>query len=160
MGLYVRKKDRLFFDQINRELIEKNVEVQVLLFRLDLDATRENIYHESINRYYKEPIKIFCLITYQEVNTESSEFGKDIKNGVTFRFHRISLEKVNVVPMAGDIIKWNDYFFEVDTVMQATQYPGQEYPFSFYVVNAHMTRVSKLSIIDYKSGVIKEYKGD
>lgn len=146
MGLYVRAKDRNFFDHVNMEILEKVVEVQVLLYQIDVENVSQNIYGESVEKIFLPPVALHCLISYQETNTESSEFGKDLKNGITFRFHRLTLEKKKVFPMAGDVIKWNDYFFEIDTIIQATQYPGQEYPFSFYIANAHLTRISKLSI--------------
>jgi hypothetical protein len=129
-------------------------------WKIDLERTRTNIYGESTEKWYWEPVIIPCNITRGEISVVESEFGIDSKQTITLTVSFITFQNLGFYPEVGDIIGDADKYYEVDNVSDefftlpgtgttnnTSTTPGQYITFQ---ISAHLTRVSKLNLLPYR----------
>ncbi len=116
-SFFISKRDRAFIDSINQELIDDIIETPVIIYSLDLQSTKENIYGESAEKVYRVGLEFNALIANDDQETDDSDFGSNILQRIVCGFHRESLREKDFYPERGDIIKWNDAYFEITSVI-------------------------------------------
>lgn len=159
MALFGRKRDVLLFTSIAKEFIQDIVEQQIGYYKIDLNKSNSNLYGESLNKTYKNPVLINCLISRSDQETSTSNFGPDINRAISFAFLRSELKDTQIVPEIGDIIYWTGNYFEVDAIVEnqliVGKYPEyslssdtDEFGNSFSLVcYTHYIRPDKLNLI-------------
>ena len=70
----------------------------------------------------------------------------DIEQDVEFRFTRKLLEEVNVYPEIGDVVHYDDSYYEIDNINDTQYIAGQPYNSLSILCDAHLTRISGLNI--------------
>ena len=147
-------KDLATFEKFNRELIgEPNIDdcgiidQFVILHRVSVYDTETNMYGEaSEGKVYKQGVKLPCIVNAEDFDFDYTDFGADNKQNVSFAFQRAYLVEVNVKPDIGDIFKWNEGYFEVDSYNE-NQLVGGQTDFNHSVVcNTFLVRISNLNI--------------
>ena len=143
---------------INRELLKDVVEQEVIYYKLSLEETESNLYGEALIKNYWTPVKFNCLITRGDQIVTSDDFGPDLNREASFAFIRQDLVDVNMVPEVGDIVVWNEDYYEVDTVRENQLFVGRDksYNLTSYgsrfgssmsiVVDCHQTRRERTGI--------------
>lgn len=143
---------------INREITSDVVEQEVLYYKISLEETEANIYGESSEKVYKTPVKLNCLINRGDQVVEESEYGSDLFRQSTFAFVRQDLADVEVVPEVGDIIMWQEDYWEADTVVENQLFLGRDNKYNLeengpnfgsslsIVVECHLTRADRVGI--------------
>ena len=151
-------RDMFIFTKINRELLSDVVEQEVLYYKISLDDTITNLYGESLDKTFWEPVKLNCLITRGDQVVTVDEFGPDLNREASFAFLREDLVNVNTVPEVGDILLWHENYYEVDTVRENELFLGKDnnYNFTAYgenfgtsisiIVDCHLTRADKVGV--------------
>lgn len=98
------------------------------------------------------------MIVRGDFTTVTDSFGPDTRRGVDFRFLKVNLEAANVVPETGDVIMYNESYYEVDNVNENQYFLGkdpsytyssglQNFGASFSIIcNTHMTSPERLGI--------------
>lgn len=159
MALFGGIRARSFFRHHSRQLVNRIIAEEVLYYKLSLSETRYNIYGESKNKMYNQPILIACLYLVQDQVSEDDTYGKSRGQGAEFRFLRDDLIDLNLVMEAGDIICWQESYYEVDLVTENQRVMGknpeyslqadlQKYGESWSIIcKTHLTSVNKLNII-------------
>ena len=64
MAMFGRARDVSLFRHVNRELINNIITQQVGFYKYMVEATTDNIYGETPERYFADPVLINCLITF------------------------------------------------------------------------------------------------
>ena len=158
MALYGRNKDVLLFQGLNTELLHKIVEQQVGYYKVKLDETPSNIYGEAQNKTYIGPVLIKCLLVRGDQTNLDDNYGVDRNRTLEVRFFRHDLKQANVVPEIGDIILWNEDYYEVDNLVENQLVVGKDpsYPYSdtvddfgsshSFILSCHYTRPEKVGI--------------
>ena len=134
MALYGEARDISFFRHINRELMGNIISQQCIYYKYGIGETKVNIYGEaSSGKYYHDPVILFCLIERSDKEFTDSDLGVDFKWGIKFRFLRDdllnklqdyntnSIYGANLVPEVGDLIMYQERYYEVDST-NANQY--------------------------------------
>ncbi len=122
MALFGRTRDINLFTTINRELMGNVITQQCSFYKYRLEQTTVNIYGEaSKGRHFEGPIIFNALIARQDQEYPESDLGVDFKWGIEFRFLREDLIDANTVPEIGDIIMYNNGYYEV-TSTNSNQY--------------------------------------
>lgn len=122
MALYGEARDISMFRHINRELMGNIISQQCVIYQYDLLDTKVNIYGEaSEEKFYHPPVILYCLIERQNQQYPDSELGVDFSWNITFKFLRDDLVTANVVPEVGDIIMFQNGYYEIDDT-NANQY--------------------------------------
>lgn len=126
MAYFGRSRDINTFSNINNELLGQVIEQKVGYYQVILDETTPNIYGESINKKYNGPVLLTCLLERGDTTPLTDDFGMDIERKLTVRFFRPNLVTANVEPSVGDIILWNEDYYEVNNVNENQLVVGKD----------------------------------
>ena len=146
MSLYGANRDISLFRHLNRELINNIIEQKVGYYKINLDKSPANMYGESSNKTYNDPVLINCLIERGDTDPLTNEFGMDVTRNMKFRFLRDDLAGIdlstdqpadglgftyNIVPEVGDIILWNNDYYEVNNANENQLIVGKDPLYSY-----------------------------
>lgn len=146
MGRFATQRGFDFINGINEELINNVVETSVILYRISPENSTINIYGESISKDYMVGTQVNALIASDEQSTPSEDWGPDSGRLVVFNFHKNTLQDISLFPEYGDIIAWDDAYFEVHNIMDNSRFGGKvDFDVSI-ICETHMTRRSSLNI--------------
>jgi hypothetical protein len=121
-ALFGGARDISLFRGLNRELISDIITQQCIYYKFKLEETKVNMYGEAAGaKFYHEPVIFNALISRDEQTQPVDEFGVDFSWNVEFRFFRDDLVDANIIPEVGDIIMYQEAYYEVDNT-NANQY--------------------------------------
>jgi len=143
---FVPRKEVNFIDAINEELIDQIIGQYVDVYKVNVDETDANIYGESSTKYYEQGFRVNCLLLYNEPETVQDEFGSDLNSSIEMYFHRNTLSDAGFYPEIGDIVDWNNMYFEMNSVTEPQLIAGhQNFKHEIKVI-AHRSRLSLLQV--------------
>jgi hypothetical protein len=173
MTMFGGNRDVSLFRHISREIINNIIEQKIGYYKIALDKSTSNIYGEANGtKTYNDPVLINCLISRSPQVVSTDDFGPDVNRNVEFRFLRDDLAgnslsselnndgkgfEYNIVPEIGDILLWNNDYYEVDEIIE-NQYVVGKYPEYSYSENTDDFGNS-LSIIDAVNRDLNEFEG-
>ena len=167
MALFANNRDSLFVAHINRELIRDIIDTEVAYYKVVIDNNDVNVYGEvTTGTLFYEPVLISCLIQRTEQQYNEEDHGQDYNQTITFSFVREMLVDKNLVPEVGDIVEYNNEYWEIDDLI-SNQYWAGKNPDTAYTgpgfglnvsirLNGHLTRKSRIAGIvpfDYNTGL-------
>jgi hypothetical protein len=132
MALFGQARDISMFRYINRELMQNIISQQVVFYKYKVAETKVNMYGESSEgRNFVDPVILFALIETSNFNYPVSDLGVDFNWSVTYKFLRDDLVDNNVYPEIGDIIMFQNGYWEIDNVNTTQFFVGKdpEYPY-------------------------------
>ena len=155
---YYGTKDLATIEKFNRELLgEPNIsddgiiDQLIILYKVSVYDTETNMYGESSEgKVYKQGVKLPCIVDAEDFDFDISEFGADNRQSVSFAFQRAYLVEVDVRPDIGDIFKWNEGYFEVNTYNENQLVGGQPDNSHSIVVQAHLVRMPTNNLEEYR----------
>jgi hypothetical protein len=118
MALYGGSRDVSFWKRINEELIIDLIDTEVLYYKLVLDETRGNLYGESDKKSYFDPVVMPALVNREEQNFAADDFGADYQINAKFAFLRDTLVERALYVEVGDVIQWDNEYYEVDGIIE------------------------------------------
>ena len=125
MALFGNSRDVSLMRHLNREIINDILSLEVDIYKISVTNTKSNIYGEASLKNYLAPVRLACLINKDEPSAEYDDFGKNTKQTIRFAFLRDDLVKANYYLEEGDIIHWNDIYWEVSAVIQNQFFLGK-----------------------------------
>tara|TARA_B100001769_G_scaffold268080_1_gene256146 strand:- start:580 stop:1044 length:465 start_codon:yes stop_codon:yes gene_type:complete len=138
--------DIKLFDIVNEELIDELVGQTVDIYKVNIDETESNLYGESTSKTFDVGFRVNCLIQFNEPETTMNEFGSDTNASIELYFHRNSLKDTDFFPEIGDIVDWNQFYWELNSVTEPQLVSGhQDYKHQIKAT-AHRSRMSSLQI--------------
>ena len=143
---FVPQKEINLIDSLNEELIDEIVGQTVYIYKISIDDTEENMYGESTTKYYNDGFRVNCLINFIEPTTEQEEFGADLNASIEMNFQRTTLVEAGFFPEIGDIVNWNDFYFEINSVTEPQLIAGHQNFKHSILATAHRSRLSSLQI--------------
>ena len=138
MALFGGSRDISVFRHVNRELLGNVITQQCALYKFSLEQTTTNMYGEaSGGKFLEGPFLFNSLITVDDNTSPTSELGVDFNWGITAAFLRDDLVEANVHPEVGDIILYQESYFEIDNTTDTQYFVGKdpEYPYSINPLN-------------------------
>ena len=160
--LFGSSRDFDLLVNINRELVHDLVEQEILYHKLSLEDTEVNLYGESLSKSFWNAVKLNCLITRGDQVIDIAEFGPDLGREASFAIIRRDLEDINILPEVGDIVQWQNDFYEVDTVRENRLFLGRDsnYNLTSYggnyggslsiILDTHLTRADRVGISEVR----------
>lgn len=146
-AMFGRSRDVSMFTNINNELLGQVIEQKVGYYQVIREETTPNIYGESINKKYKGPVLLTCLLERGDTTPLTDDFGMDFERKLTVRFFRPHLVTANVEPSVGDIILWNEDYYEVNNVNENQLVVGKDPLYAYTNQDFVPDAGSSLSII-------------
>ena len=162
MALFGGQRDAKFLAAVNSELLNAVIDTEIEFYKLVVESSNSNIYGESDSKSYYDSILIPCLITKDDKSANMDDYGHTYTRSSKFAISRDILVKADFYPEVGDIVFWDNEYFEVDNV-DANQYfagknpdtwpNGDSHGYSVsIVVDAHATRQTPQGIRDIRFG--------
>ena len=162
MALFGGMRDAKFLAAINSELLNAIVDTEILFYKLIVERTQSNLYGESDSKSFFDAMLIPALVTKEEKSAQMDDYGHTYTRSATFAISRDVLENADLYPEVGDIIFWDNEYYELDNV-DANQYftgknpdtwpNGDSHGYSVSVVcNAHVTRQTPQGITNIRRG--------
>ena len=145
---FIPQKEINLIDVMNEELIDEIIGQSVDIYKVRVEDTEENLYGESTTKYYDVGFRVNCLIMFNEPETIQEEFGADVNSTIEMYFQRNNLASgsLNFYPEIGDIVDWNDFYWEMNGVTEPQLFGGHP-GFSHQIkASAHRARLSSLQI--------------
>lgn len=131
MALFGSTKDALMQVGVASEFVSNVATQQVGYYQIVLQDTPPNVYGEALVKSYIGPVLLDCLIVRGDFTTISDNFGPDTRRDTEFRFLRDDLTTANVVPEVGDIIMYNELYYEVDNVNENQFFLGKDNSYAY-----------------------------
>ncbi len=103
-------RDIELFKSFAREVVDDVVENIAVLFKVNLNETKINLYGESINKTWYPGVELNVLINKSGQTAGYEGFGADTSQNVEFRFDRWMLEEKNRYPEIGDVIYFDNSY--------------------------------------------------
>ena len=162
MALFGGKRDAKLIASFNAELLNAIVDTEIKFFKLVVETSNSNIYGESERKSYHDSVLIPCLVTKETKTANMDDYGHTYTRSAQFAISRDILERATFFPEVGDIIFWDNEYYEIDNV-DANQYftgknpetwpNGTEHGYSVSVLcDAHATRQTPLGIKNLRRG--------
>ena len=145
---FVPQKEIDLIDSMNEELIDEIIGQSVDIYKVSIDNTDENVYGESTTKYYEVGFRVNCLIQFNEPEITQDEFGADENADIEMYFQRNNLSSgsLNFYPEMGDIVDWNDHYWEINGTTSPQLIAGHPGYKHSIVATAHRARLSSLQI--------------
>jgi hypothetical protein len=89
-----------------------------------------------------------CLVQREDINTENQGYGPDRKQDIVYRFRERDCITTNYFPEIGDLVLYNERYYEIDNVVQEQFLGGHPDKSWSLIVNTHYTRLSKLNLVE------------
>lgn len=151
MSKFVTTRDTTFFQSINSELIVDVITTQIILFKPSLkDTINDDLYEESIEKVWQVGVQLECLIDRSDQEVNSTEFGPNNTQIIKFNINRSQIEAKNIYPEIGDLVQWNNYYYEAEHVYENQYVAGRTNENWSIIIDAHLTNISMLNIEEIK----------
>jgi hypothetical protein len=111
-------KDLQLFRSFARELVDTVIENTCVLFKINLNETKINLYGEAMNKTWHPGVELFVLINKEPQTAAYEGFGAETNQNIEFRFDRLLCEERNTYPEIGDVIYFDDAYFEIDNTTE------------------------------------------
>ena len=118
MALFGSARDASVFRHVNRELLWDIITQQCSFYKFNLGETIVNIYGEaSKEKYYNGPTLLNCLVDRNDQEYAEKDYGIDFNWQVQFAFLKDDLVDANLVPEIGDVVLYNENYYEVNSLI-------------------------------------------
>jgi hypothetical protein len=131
MALFGGSRDISLFRHINKELINNIIQQSVGYYKINLDRTESNLYGESLTKTYNDPILVNCLIERNAQSWTETEFGTDVTREINVRFLRDILVDIQLVPEVGDVMLWQENYYELSGIVENQFVVGKDPSYAY-----------------------------
>ena len=115
MALFGSSRDVSFVRRMNRELMGNIISQQCAFYKYRLAETKTNMYGEaSEGKYFDGPVLLNALIEVGDNSSPTSDLGVDFDWPIKFAFLRDDLVDAQIHPDVGDVILYQESYWEVD----------------------------------------------
>jgi hypothetical protein len=150
MPKFMLDRDLQLFRSFARELVDTVIENTCVLFKVNLNETKVNLYGESTNKTWYPGVELFVLIDKEPENVQYEGFGPDNTQNITFKFDRLLCEERKIYPEIGDVIYFDNSYYEIDNTNEIQfvgGLPGQNSDRNWSIVcSTFMVSKSNLNI--------------
>lgn len=138
MALFGSSRDVSFIRRLNRELMGDIITQQCAFYKYKLNETTINMYGEAAGgKFFNGPVLLNALITVEGNVSPTSDIGVNFDWPVKFAFLRDDLVDANVHPDVGDVILYQESYWEIDNTNITQFFAGKdpEYPYNVNPLN-------------------------
>lgn len=114
MPKFLVGRDIEFLRNVARELVDTVVQNTCVLFKVNLTETKVNIYGEAMNKTWHTGVELYVLINKEPDSATYEGFGPDETQNIEFRFDREHCREKNTYPQIGDVIYFDNSYYEID----------------------------------------------
>ena len=154
-GRFLPQRDVNLITRVSRELLgdKQNskdglINQEVVIYKPSLQESSVNMYGEAAGgkKVYKNGVQMAALVTAEDFDFNTDEFGPDANQTATFSFLRQSFIDASMVLEIGDLIDWNYGYFEVGSINENQLVGGMFDQNLSVVANTFLIRKSSVQI--------------
>ena len=149
MALFGGSRDISLFRHINKELINNIIQQSVGYYKINLDKTTSNLYGESLTKSYNNPVLVNCLIERTAQEWAETEFGTDVTREINVRFLRDILVDIQLVPEVGDVMLWQENYYELSGIVENQFVVGKDPSYAYDDTNDFGSSISIIVTAQY-----------
>jgi hypothetical protein len=149
MALFGGSRDISLFRHINKELINNIIQQSVGYYKINLDKTSSNLYGESLTKTYNNPVLVNCLIERSAQSWTETEFGTDVTREINVRFLRDILVDIQLVPEVGDVMLWQENYYELSGIVENQFVVGKDPSYAYDDTNDFGSSISIIVTAQY-----------
>ncbi len=146
MPKFLVGRDIEFFKSISRELVDTVIQTAIVFYKLNIYETKVNLYGEALNKTYHTGVEMYCLVDKDDQVTRYEGFGPDLNQTISFKLDKYKCEEIGIYPEAGDIILFDNSYYEVNSTNEVQFIGGQPTNNYSIVCSTCMVRKSDLNI--------------
>jgi len=150
-GRYFSARDLKMVAQFNAELMGDIIENIIQIYKICPNETKTNIYGETSSesgKWYLPAIQISALIERSDMEAEYDDFGPNRRQDYVFKMREEMLKQLEFYPEIGDVVFFNDRYYEIDNVVQEQLLGGQPDKSHSIICNTHYTKYTSLNIME------------
>lgn len=125
MPLFRSKRDISFARTIAREVIERVVGEKITYYPICKEYSNVNLYGESKEKIFDPPVEMFALVDWNEQEIKTDQFGMDIVYNIDVYLQEDYIKDIELFPIEGDMIDYDDKKFEILKIDTPTQIFGK-----------------------------------
>ena len=154
-GRFLPQRDVNLVTRVSRELVgdkQRNkdglINQECVVYKPSLQESAVNMYGEAAGgkKVYKNGVEMNALVSADDFDFNTDEFGPDAQQNVVFSFLRQAFIDASMVLEIGDLIDWNYGYFEVGSINE-NQLVGGQFDQNFSVVaTTFLIRKSSIQI--------------
>ncbi len=142
--LFVTQKELALISDLNKELMKDLVGQFLVYFPISEAKTRNHeIYNESPEKVFDNPIKIPAIVSNEEDPIETNIFGPDYRSKINAFVHYNDLVDNNINIAVGDFVKWGDVYYEISNLVRLRPVMGHEEEMEGFRLECVMARTGK-----------------
>lgn len=154
--------DNTFLQQLAQSAIDFT-RMTVGYYKVNLEQTKRNIYGESLEKWYWQPVIVKCRIDRDPQTAPAPEYGVEREQNLKVTVTKLTFETINVYPEIGDIIldRNTERYYEVHNINityipLVTNQTSNAYvdcpqnDLITFELECHHTRVSRLNLTPFK----------
>jgi hypothetical protein len=146
MGRFLSPNDYQTILHLNKELINDVLDTPVVLYKLNTQTTETNSYGEAKSKNWYVPVQVPCKIERMDQRPIQELQTVDVAQDCKFHFLRSELDERSIYPERGDIVLFNQQYYEVNNTIE-TQMWGGRVEFKHSVIcEAQLTRKTNLQL--------------
>lgn len=131
MALFGTIRDAAMQIGVAQEFVGNVVTQQIGYYKVVLPDTQPNVYGEALVKSYIGPVLLNTLIVRGDFTMVADAFGPDSRREAQFRFLKVDLQAANVVPETGDIVMYNELYYEVDNTNENQLFLGKDPSYAY-----------------------------
>jgi hypothetical protein len=150
-GRYFSARDLQLVASLNAELMGDIIENLVQIFKISPNDTSTNMYGETsqkTGKWYFPAIQVSALIERSDMESEYDDFGPNRSQNYVFKLREKMLQQLEFYPEIGDVVFFNDRYYEIDNVVSEQLLGGQSDKNHSIICNAHYTKYTSLNILE------------
>ena len=141
-GRFLPQIDVDLVTRVSRELVGDKqgnkdglINQECVVYKPSLQESAVNMYGEAAGgkKVYKNGVQMAALVSADDFDFNTDEFGPDAQQNAVFSFLRQSFIDASIVLDIGDLIDWNYGYFEVGSINE-NQLVGGQFDQNFSVV--------------------------
>ena len=100
---------------------------QVLYYPISVEHTKfHDVYGEAIEKNFLSPVRVYVLVDWEGLKTETGKFGVDRRSEITVHFHKRRLtEDQDLYVREGDFVLYGEIYYEIVSLDEPKQMYGQ-----------------------------------
>lgn len=149
-GRYFSERDLRVINSFNSELMGDVVENLIQIYKIAPEETKTNIYGETSSetgKWYYPAVQVSALIERTEMATDYDDFGPNRSQTHVFKMREKMLRMLEFYPEIGDMVFWNDRYYEIDNVVQEQLLGGISDKSHSIICNGHYTKITSLNVV-------------
>jgi len=139
--LFISKKEINFINDTAKELIKDVIGQKIYYYSIsEIKSKVHDVYEESSEKIFENPIEIECLVKYQEPEIRTNRFGSEKYFKIEAYIQSKDLLDKNIEILEGDFFSFGSVFFEITQAPSSNIIFGQIEYGRFITVKATQAR--------------------